>query len=76
MEYPLHEHMPYLQAVVKETLRLHAVVAHGLFKAGKDDFIPLSKPISIPSHGTINSVAVQKGQRVVHFSSMMDASRD
>ena len=65
MEYHLHEHMPYLQAVVKETLRLHAVVAHGVFRAGKDNDIPLSKPINTVTGETINSVAIQKGQHVV-----------
>jgi cytochrome P450 len=65
MQYHLHEHMPYLQAVIKETLRLHAVVAHGIFKAGKDDVIPLSNPICTPAGETINSVAIQKGQHVV-----------
>ena len=65
MEYYLHEHMPYLQAVVKETLRLQAVVAHGVFKAGKDNVIPLSKPINTVTGETTNSVAIQKGQHVV-----------
>ena len=65
LEYHLHEHMPYLQAVIKETLRLHAVAAHGIFKAGKDNVIPLSKPINTATGETINSVAIQKGQRVV-----------
>ena len=65
MEYRLHEQMPYLQAVIKETLRLHAVASHGIFKAGKDNVIPLSKPINTVTGETINSVAIQEGQRVV-----------
>jgi hypothetical protein len=65
LEYPALEKMLYLQAVVKETLRLHAVVAHGMFKAGKDNIIPLSKPITTTHGDTVQSVPVMKGQRVV-----------
>jgi hypothetical protein len=36
--------LPYMDAVVRETLRLYPAVAAILREAGKDDCIPLSKP--------------------------------
>ena len=38
--------MPYMDAVVRETLRLHPPVAALLREARKDDCIPLSKPFT------------------------------
>jgi hypothetical protein len=38
--------LPYMDAVVRETLRLHPAVASILREAGKDDCIPLSKPFT------------------------------
>lgn len=36
--------LPYLEAVVRETMRVHAPVAGTVRVAGKDDTIPLSQP--------------------------------
>ena len=38
--------LPYLDAVVRETLRLYPAVGGILREAGKDDCIPLSKPFT------------------------------
>ena len=38
--------LPYLDAVVRETLRLYPAVVSILRQAGKDDCIPLSKPFT------------------------------
>ena len=38
--------LPYLDAVVRETLRLYPAVGSILREAGKDDCIPLSKPFT------------------------------
>ena len=38
--------LPYMDAVVRETLRLYPAVASILRQAGKDDCIPLSKPFT------------------------------
>lgn len=37
--------LPYLDAVVRETLRLYPVIPGGPREAAKDDVIPLSTPI-------------------------------
>ena len=74
MEYHLLERMPYLQAVIKETMRLHAVVDHGIYKAGNDNVIPLSRPINTATGETINSLAIRKGQRVVRVRSQINCS--
>ena len=64
-EYSLFEKMPYLLAVAKEVFRLHSVVTHGTFQAGKDNVIPFSKPVTTTTGETIESLQVRKGQRVV-----------
>ena len=38
--------LPYMDAVVRETLRLYPALASILREAGKDDCIPLSKPFT------------------------------
>jgi len=38
--------LPYLDAVVRETLRLYPPVSGSMRAAKKDDFIPLSKPFT------------------------------
>ena len=38
--------LPYLDAVVRETMRLYSPVSIILKAADKDDFIPLSKPFT------------------------------
>jgi hypothetical protein len=38
--------LPYMDAVVRETLRLYPAIAAILRRAGKDDCIPLSKPFT------------------------------
>ena len=38
--------LPYMDAVVRETLRLYPAVANIVREAGKDDCIPLSKPFT------------------------------
>jgi cytochrome P450 len=38
--------MPYMDAVVRETLRLYPAVPNVLREAKKDDCIPLSKPFT------------------------------
>ncbi|KZT54870.1 cytochrome P450 [Calocera cornea HHB12733] len=61
----LLDDLPYLTAVINETLRMHSAANYGLFKATKGDAIPLSVPIETTDHQTITSIPVMAGQRVV-----------
>ncbi|EIN05687.1 cytochrome P450 [Punctularia strigosozonata HHB-11173 SS5] len=55
--------MPYLNAFVKEVLRVHSPVSYGLFQARVDDVIPLSNPIPTPN-GPVKQVPISAGQRI------------
>ncbi|KZT27436.1 cytochrome P450 [Neolentinus lepideus HHB14362 ss-1] len=59
------ESMPYLQAVMKETLRLHPAVAQIARSAGKDCVLPLSYPVETASGELIRHIAVPKGTEIV-----------
>lgn len=50
------QELPYLDAVMRESLRLHGAVPVTSRKAAKDDIIPLGDPI-VDKHGkTINEI--------------------
>ncbi|KAJ3796242.1 cytochrome P450 [Lentinula aff. detonsa] len=57
--------LPYLDAVVKESLRLYAPVPHVLRVAGQDDVIPLSQPVRDKKGTEHHSISVVKGQTVM-----------
>ncbi|KAF8131862.1 cytochrome P450 [Boletus edulis] len=59
------EAMTYLNAVVKEGLRLHPPAPHSLRIARQEDILPLSKPIITESGDMINKVFVPKGTEIV-----------
>ncbi|KAL1746482.1 cytochrome P450 [Schizophyllum fasciatum] len=57
--------MPYLAAVVKETLRFHSPVYNTARTAAREEIIPLGEPI-IDKQGTpIHKILVSKGQKIV-----------
>ncbi|KAJ3838895.1 cytochrome P450 [Lentinula raphanica] len=53
--------LPYLDAVVRETLRVHSPVTGTLRVAMKDDFIPLGTPYTDKNGEVHNSIQVSKG---------------
>lgn len=59
------ESMPYVTAIIKETLRFHPIAYHLVRKAGHDDIIPLSTPIRTKSGQFITEIPVSKGQSVI-----------
>ena len=59
------EAMPFLQAVVKETLRMHPVAPHGFRYASKDDVLPLTNPIVTRSGKILTEVFISKGTRIM-----------
>ncbi|KAF8318879.1 cytochrome P450 [Amanita rubescens] len=60
----LTSRLPYLDAVVRESLRLHPVV-HDVYRvANEDDIIPLDAPIETASGQMIDSIIIPKGTPV------------
>ncbi|CUA68984.1 Cytochrome P450 3A24 [Rhizoctonia solani] len=55
--------LPYLDAVVKETLRIYPPATYLGRMCEKDTVVPLSYPVSTPS-GTITSLPIKKGTRL------------
>ncbi|KAJ8463981.1 hypothetical protein ONZ45_g17392 [Pleurotus djamor] len=54
--------LPYLDAVVRETLRVHAPVPSTIRIAVADDVIPLSHPVTDKLGNVHHSITVHKGQ--------------
>ncbi|KAJ3850478.1 cytochrome P450 [Lentinula lateritia] len=59
------ESMPFLNAVVKETLRFHPVAVHLFRIAVEDDVLPLMKPIVASTGEILKEVVVPKGTRII-----------
>ncbi|KAG8948992.1 hypothetical protein FRC03_000504 [Tulasnella sp. 419] len=57
--------LPFLDAVMKEILRLYPTASHTERCALKDDVIPLRFPVTGPSGKKINSVKIKAGQSIV-----------
>ncbi|KAF8498387.1 cytochrome P450 [Hysterangium stoloniferum] len=57
--------MPYLLAVIKETLRFHAPLPQTFRIAGGNETIPFSTPLRTKDGGLVNEISVSKGQRIV-----------
>ncbi|KAK2460650.1 hypothetical protein APHAL10511_007120 [Amanita phalloides] len=54
--------LPYLDAVVRETLRIHAPVPSSFRVAKQDDVIPLETPIKDLDGNVLDHIRVNKGQ--------------
>ncbi|KAA1474654.1 cytochrome P450 [Dentipellis sp. KUC8613] len=59
--------MPFLNAALKESMRLHPIVWWLARTAANDDVIPLAFPVSTKTGETIDAIPVRKGQ-AVHIS--------
>ncbi|KAK1221162.1 hypothetical protein PQX77_016039 [Marasmius sp. AFHP31] len=59
------EGMIYLNAVIRETLRLHPIVVELVREAEVDDVIPLEIPVVDASGSVLREIPVTKGQRVL-----------
>ncbi|KAK0443033.1 cytochrome P450 [Desarmillaria tabescens] len=57
----LNSSLPYLDAVIHETLRLHPPVSEAVRVATEDDVLPLTTPVVTKSGETVNSLLVAKG---------------
>ncbi|GLB37928.1 putative cytochrome p450 [Lyophyllum shimeji] len=57
--------MPYLNAVLKETLRFHPVAINTFREAVRDDVLPLSKPIVTTSGEVVSEIPIPKGLGVM-----------
>ncbi|KAJ3991866.1 cytochrome P450 [Lentinula boryana] len=59
-----YDSMPFLNACIKEGLRLHPGVQFTTRKADLDDVVPLSQPVVSTSGEVMKKIPVMKGQRV------------
>ncbi|KAI3615648.1 cytochrome p450 [Moniliophthora roreri] len=60
-----YDAMPYLNAVIKESLRFHSVISLLNREATYDDSIPLTSPIVSTTGENITCIPVKKGQRIM-----------
>ncbi|KAI0719203.1 PAH-inducible cytochrome P450 monooxygenase PC-PAH 1 [Fomitopsis betulina] len=56
--------MPFVIAGMKEAMRLHPIVYTMMRSAGKDDIIPLSKPIRDENGNVISEIPVNEGTTI------------
>jgi cytochrome P450 len=60
-----YDNMPFLNAVIKEGLRMHPLLPLIYRKAGRDDVIPLAEPVTTKDGRAIREIPVSKGQTLV-----------
>lgn len=56
--------LPYLDAVVRESLRIDPSVTHSVREAKKDIVVPLGTPVRGRDGVTMHEIVVKKGQMI------------
>ncbi|KAF9567920.1 cytochrome P450 [Agrocybe pediades] len=59
------DNMPYLSAVIKESMRFHPALYQNYRQAAHDDVLPLSKPIKTLDGREINTLPIPKGMKII-----------
>ncbi|KAJ3575283.1 hypothetical protein NP233_g1211 [Leucocoprinus birnbaumii] len=59
-----YDSMPYLNAVIKESLRYNPPTYHSFRESTQDDVLPLSKPITMKNGKIVNEVPIPKGIKI------------
>ncbi|KAF4621387.1 hypothetical protein D9613_000522 [Agrocybe pediades] len=59
------DNMPYLSAVIKESMRFHPALYQNYRQAAHDDVLPLSKPIKTLDDREINTLPIPKGMKII-----------
>ncbi|OXG44848.1 cytochrome P450 [Cryptococcus neoformans Bt120] len=58
------DELPYLDAVVKEIMRINPSLPGTVRQAQKDDIIPLAEPVTLTNGKVVTDIHIQKGQLV------------
>ncbi|KAK0193545.1 cytochrome P450 [Armillaria mellea] len=59
-----YDSMPFMNAVIKETLRFHPIMPTLMRVAGSDDVIPLLEPVTTSTGAKLSQITVKKGQLI------------
>ncbi|KAK0495222.1 cytochrome P450 [Armillaria luteobubalina] len=59
-----YDSMPFMNAVIKETLRFHPINPAIMRVAGSDDVIPLLEPVTMSTGAKLTRIPVKKGQLI------------
>nr|XP_019042522.1 hypothetical protein I302_09131 [Kwoniella bestiolae CBS 10118]OCF21452.1 hypothetical protein I302_09131 [Kwoniella bestiolae CBS 10118] len=64
LPYEQIDELPYLDAVVKEVLRINPSLPGTVRQAQRDDIIPLSQPLRLTSGKAVTELKIRKGQMI------------
>ncbi|OCF40611.1 hypothetical protein I317_05542 [Kwoniella heveanensis CBS 569] len=66
LPYEQMDDLPFLDAVVKEILRINPSLPGTVRQAAKDDIIPLAQPVTLMDGKVVSELKIRKGQ-IVHI---------